>query len=98
MNQPHNTEELVNFQVALAKQVINKTQGMCNELQLAVYNNVCQDIRQHIENQRNGNNHKDDFPTTRQIEFAKRLGIKEPMQYRKQELSEKINKALKDGG
>jgi len=98
------SEEIVNFQISLAKQIISKTQGMAEELQLAVYNNVCTDIRQRrIERQKAAQNgfrtasemNKD--PSEKQLKYARELGITEPEQYTKKELSRKIEEKRKGG-
>jgi len=85
------TDEVLKFQISLAKRVMTETHGMSKDLQLKVYDNICTDLRQRrIENERNKN--KNDKPTEKQIKFAESLGIENPEKYTKAELSKEIDK------
>lgn len=90
------SDEIVNFQIALAKKVVNLTQGIDKDFQLQIYAEINKDLRtDKIGKQRNGNNNGDVKPTEPQLKYALSLGIEKPEQYSKAELSKKIEEAKK---
>ena len=82
----------LDFQIELVKEIVDKT-DFSLEFQLAIYDQVNRDLRtEKISNGRNNGG-----PTKKQIEYAEKLGIDEPGQYTKAELSKKINDIVKGG-
>ena len=70
------TDEILSFQVALAKKVINKTGDSSYpiEFQLSIYDQINRDIRMNkINNNKNNNNNKK--ATSKQIKLMDDLGI-----------------------
>jgi len=67
---------------------------MSNDLQLAIFDKVCTPLYYFLQSSEPGETSSQP-PTEKQIAYAKQLGIADPEQFSKEDLSKKIDEVLK---
>ena len=81
---------VIEHQIQLIHEVLKRTEGLPESIKIAAYDQINRDLRM-TEIHKEKNNQK---PTSKQIEYAKTLGIIKPERYTKNELSVEIDKKL----
>ena len=87
-------KECLTFARRTADAILDQeNEGMRRELMWAVFDKVCTPLYYFLQNEQQGPIPQP--PTEKQIEFAKKLEIQDPEKFSREELSKKIDEALK---
>lgn len=87
-------EECLSFARRIAEATVGQdNEEMTQELMWAVFDKVCTPLHYFLQDIEQGASQP---PTEKQIAYAMQLGIQDPEQYTRLELSKKINEAVKE--